>query len=251
MMKSNYLLKVSLCLFLTGQVSAAESQWGLGIGAMAEQQGYVDVDTKTTVIPIISYESENLRISGPQLEYKLTQYKTPELGTVNFSVLGQYRFDGYEADDGDVFIGMDERSGAFELGFSVDYRSKLGSLSFEFSNDVTNEHEGYETSLTYSKPYFFNSLVLEPYAKVAYLSDDLVNYYYGVEASEAKTNRHAYIGEATTNGEIGLRMRWQAGKHHQFISNLSYKSFGSEIKDSPLVEKSGGANLILGYVYVF
>lgn len=251
MMKSNYLLKLSLCLFFTGQVSAAESQWGIGIGAMADQQGYVDVDTKTNVIPIISYESENFRINGPQLEYKLAEYKISELGTVNFSALGKYRFDGYEADDGDIFIGMDERSGAFELGFLVDYQSKLGNLSFEFSSDVTNEHEGFESSLTFSKPYFFNSVVLEPYARVSYFSDDLVNYYYGVKSSEATTNRLEYNAESTINGEIGLRMRWQAGKHHQFISSLSYKSFGSEIKDSPLIEESGGANLILGYIYVF
>lgn len=250
-MKLNYLLKASFCLLLAGETLAEESQWGIGIGVMADKQGYMDVDTKTTVIPIVSYESEHFRINGPKIEYKLANYEISGFGSLNFSLLGQYRFDGYEADDGDIFKGMDDRSGAFELGFSVDYETELGGLSFEFANDVTGEHEGYEASLTYSKPYFFDSIVFEPYVKVSHFSDDYVNYYYGVEAHEATSNRQAYLGDATTNGELGLRLHWQVGKRHSFVSSLSYTSFGSEIKDSPLIENSGGAKLILGYVYAF
>ncbi|SFC99058.1 MipA/OmpV family protein [Pseudoalteromonas denitrificans] len=250
-MKLTYLLKAPLCMLLAGEVSADESQWGLGIGAMADKQGYAGVNTKTTVIPITSYESENFSINGPQFEYTLGKYTIPDFGALKLSLLGQYRFDGYEAEDGDIFNGMDKRSGAFELGFSVGYSSNLGGISFEFVNDVTNKHEGYEASLTYSRPYFFDSVIIEPYAKISHFSDNFVNYYYGVEDHESLSNRQAYVGEDTVNGEIGLRMRWQAGKHHSFISNLSYRSFGSDIKNSPLVSGSGGANIILGYVYAF
>lgn len=48
----------------------AENRWGLGIGGMVEDQGYVDVGNKTTVISFVYFESQNLRIYGPKLNIK-------------------------------------------------------------------------------------------------------------------------------------------------------------------------------------
>lgn len=231
---------------ITSTNAFAESKWGLGLGAIVSDQGYIGVGNETSVVPIIYYQSENFQLLGPNLSYKLVEFNDL---TVNLT--GQYRFDGYEEDDSDIFLGMEDRSGSFDLGFAIDYEMSFGDLSFEFLTDATNEHEGNEFSLSYSKSYNFKSYSLKPYVKVTRQSEDLVDYYYGVRTNEATVNRAFYVGEATTNVELGLQAMWRVGKHHNFIGYASYTAYGSEIKDSPLVDASSSTNLILGYMYVF
>lgn len=242
----------SLSIFLaSSKLSAEEYQWGLGLGTMFQSQGYKEADNKTNITPIISYESENLRINGPKAEYTLLKRKVPNVGGFKLSLIGQYRFEGYDSDDSDVLEGMDERSGAFEAGISLGYKNKKSILVLEYLQDISNSHEGNEVSLTYLRPYSFKSLTLSPYARVSHFSDDFVNYYYGVESNEAMAFRPTYIGSATTSLETGIKGVWELGKRHRFITNISYERFGKEVEDSPLIEESGSAKLALGYVYAF
>jgi len=204
------------------------------------------VDNQITVIPIISYESENLRINGPKFGYKLTKYKG-----LNFSFIGQYRFDGYKASDGDIFKGMATRENAFELGAALSYRSELGGLSLKLLADASNSHQGHELSLTYVTRYQFGSLKLTPYVNITCSSEKFVDYYYGVSADEVLDVRPYYSGKATINTQLGIRASKQFSTHHRFIVKASYIKFGDEITQSPLVNKSGAGKLTMGYFYVF
>ncbi|MFT4925513.1 MAG: outer membrane protein [Phenylobacterium sp.] len=226
--------------------ASAQSQWGLGVGAIVSDKGYVDIGNESTVIPMVFYQSESFYLLGPKFGYKWLVFDD-----VNIDLVGQYRFDGYKEDDGDIFQGMEDRSGALDLGLSVDYKTAWGDLSFEYLTDATNEHKGNEMSLSYSKPYGSKSLQITPYVKVNRFSEDLVDYYYGVRANEETASRAVYIGEATTNIELGVKATWRVGKHHNFIGYTSYTAYGAEIEDSPLIDSSGNLSLLLGYMYVF
>ncbi|MEM0911797.1 MAG: MipA/OmpV family protein, partial [Pseudomonadota bacterium] len=83
------------------------------------------------------------------------------------------------------------------------------------------------------------------------LSDDLVDYYYGVRQSEAILNRPFYLGESTTNVTLGINSNWQWDRQNRFVANLSVTALGSEIEDSPLIDASTNVQFILGYLYVF
>ncbi|MEL7060199.1 MAG: MipA/OmpV family protein, partial [Acidobacteriota bacterium] len=77
--------------------------------------------------------------------------------------------------------------------------------------------------------------------------DDLLDYYYGVRASEARPGRPAYEASAGFSPEIGIdafylssgRWIWQAG--------LTWETFASEIEDSPIVEDSDSLS---GYTFI-
>jgi len=240
------MLSVTLLTTLMATHVQAESVWGLGLGAVANDNGYVDVGTEVNAVPVVFYQSEDVYLLGPNFGYNMFDYAGLE-----FSLVGQYRFDGFKEEDEEIFRGMEERSGSLDLGFSIGYDSDYGNLSFEYVTDVTSEHEGNEMSLSYSLPYRFDTYEITPFIKANRMSDDLVDYYYGVRANEVTQSRAFYQADASTNFEVGVNSRWQMGKHHNFIGNLSYQSFGAEIKDSPLVDKSGGLQLVVGYMYVF
>ncbi|GLR71557.1 MipA/OmpV family protein [Agaribacter marinus] len=223
-----------------------ESRWGLGLGLVISDQGYIDVSNEVTPVPVVYYQTENFQLLGPNFSYKLA-----EMSDLTLDFVGQLRFDGFEEGDSDTFRGMEDRSGSFDLGLSVGYQTGFGDFSAQFITDATNEHKGNEFSLTYSTSYNFETYNIKPYLTLTRQSEDIVDYYYGVRSDEETQSRALYIGEATTNVELGVQANWRVGQHHNFITYASYTAFGSEIKDSPLVDASGSANLILGYMYVF
>lgn len=222
------------------------SQWGIGIGAIAQDQGYVDISTETNVIPVIYYQSENFQLLGPNFSYQLYQQDD-----FSFELAGQYRFDGFKPEDGDIFAGMEERKGTFDLGFGFDYESDFGDFSVKLLADAGGEHKGNEISIGYSKDFRFERAVLTPYVNATRMNADLIDYYYGVRTSEVTDSRHFYQGESTTNFEFGARYQWQYDQNHSILFDAAYTAYGSAIKDSPLVDGSGSLRVILGYVYVF
>lgn len=117
MMSKKFIFTVVLSAVTAATTSPrifAESRWGLGLGAVISDQGYVDIGNEITPVPVIYYQSENFQLLGPNFSYKLT-----EIDDLAFSFTGQFRFDGYEEDDGDIFLGMDDRSGSFDLGLAI------------------------------------------------------------------------------------------------------------------------------------
>ena len=224
----------------------SKSLWGLGLGIVTGDKGYEGIGTETTPIPVIYHETENFQLLGSSFSYKLSEF-----GDLTLSLVGLYRLSGYSSSDGDIFDGIKRRSDSFDLGVSAEYEGEFGDVSFEYLADTTNNHDGNEMSLTYAMPYTFNSTLLKPYIKLTRQSDDLVDYYYGVRSNEATSSRAYYRGKATTNIESGVQASYQINRHHNLISYASYTAYGSEIKDSPLMDKSGSFSLIMGYMYVF
>lgn len=240
------ILSTALLTIFTSGTVLAESQWGLGLGGVVSDQGYVDLGTETQLVPVIFYQSEDVYLFGPEFGYKLASYTDLEL-----NLIGKFRFDGFKEDDGDIFKGMKERSGPLDLGFSAEYETQMGDFSLSFLTDGTSEHKGNEISVGYSLPFHFDTYEITPFVSATHQSQDLVDYYYGVRVDEVTASRAFYEGKSTTNYEIGVNSRWQFGQHHNLVANISYESFGSEIKDSPLVDKSGGMKMVVGYMYVF
>ena len=243
-MKLHKLLPVCFTLFATD--AFAEGKWGIGLGAISQDEGYIGIGRETNLVPVIFYQSEDFYILGPRFGYEVGA-----VGDLEFSLVGQYRFDGYEVADGDIFNGMEDRKGSFDLGVEMEYETDLGDFGFEFITDATSEHKGQEMSVSYSLPFILQDGSITPYVALTHLSNDLVDYYYGVRANEATSTRAFYEGKSTTNVEMGIQSRWNYGENHLFVVNASVERVGSEIKDSPLVDSSTNTQFILGYVYVF
>jgi outer membrane protein len=53
------------------------------------------------------------------------------------------------------------------------------------------------------------------------------------------------------NTSLGVRTDYMWGEHHALFLQAEYTALGSEIKDSPLTDRSGESRLFLGYMYRF
>jgi len=164
---------------------------------------------------------------------------------------GNYRLDGYEAEDSPYLMGMDDRDGTLELGVEYSYDTGFGKIGIEVVADTLGTHEGYQADVSFSYPINFDNGQLSPYIGAQYSSDDLVDYYYGVKSTEVTQARQFYQADAAVNIVMGIRSTWFSGPHHRFVAMLQYKALDDSIKDSPIIDDDYAANLILGYAYAF
>lgn len=232
-------------LLLSGAAIAQPDEqqgWGAGLGTVIQQQGYVGASTETMIFPMLSYQGENFYWQGPELGYAVSD---------NLSFFGSYRFDGFDEDDSDFFAGMEERKGSLDLGVAYTFDTDIGNIEVEAAFDVLDEHGGYELGVSYGFPLPALGGMIIPSVGVSYVSDDLVEYYYGVRASEATDIRSQYHGEATVNFNVGVTGFWSIQESQQIFAGLSYDILGSGIEDSPLIEDSASTSLVVGWIYQF
>ncbi|WP_166424162.1 MipA/OmpV family protein [Paraglaciecola sp. 20A4] len=231
------------------------SQWGIGIGAISQQQGIEGIDRNTVVIPFLSYESQYIRWFGPSIDIKLPSLIIDSTQKIKFSLTGRYDFGGYDNDDIEdtpILQGMDEREGGFGIGAKAHWQNPWLDVNAQWMSDVSGDREGYFFSLGVDKTWMFGQqIMLSPRIVAVFLNDNYVDFQYGVRSYEATAARSMYKGEATVNIEYGMRVAYLFDKRSSVFIDGSITSLGDEIKDSPLVDSATENKFMLAYLYKF
>jgi outer membrane protein len=84
-----------------------------------------------------------------------------------------------------------------------------------------------------------------------YLNRDRTDYYYGVRPAEATLSRPAYSAPATWNIEINVTGIVNFGSRMRLFAKMDRESFGSGIKESPLVDGFASYSFISSLNYIF
>ena len=232
--------------YATDKYDEPELSWGVGLGMISEDEGYTEVGSDSTAVPIFIINYGKFYLMGPKFGYQL-------YGNNNytFGLIGNYRLDGYEAEDSPYLKGMDDRDGTLDIGVEYSYDTGFGKIGIEVVADTLGKHEGYQADISFSYPINFDNGQLSPYIGAEYRSDDLVNYYYGVKNTEVTQIRQFYQADSAVNLVMGIRSTWFSGPHHRFVAMLQFKAFDDSIKDSPIIDADDAYNMIFGYAYVF
>jgi MipA family protein len=223
-----------------------EARWGLGLGVSSKTSPYQGVDTKTTILPMVSYENRYVRVLGPSLEVKL-----PSSGSVSTALLVRYSDQGYKASDAIELQGMDERKGGLWLGARADWRLPWVQLGAEWLGDANGRSEGQQIKLEASRHVPIGALHFKPRLALVWQDRSFVDYYYGVKATESREARASYAGSDTVSTELGLQMNLPLAPGQSIFLDLSHTFLGSAIKNSPLVGRNGVSAARMAYVYRF
>ncbi|QGL80176.1 hypothetical protein GPNADHDJ_01130 [Stenotrophomonas maltophilia] len=236
-----------------GEGEPEDSSWGLGLAVMSVQNAYKGTDRETKVLPMISYENRFVKLGGPNLELKLPGIELSGSQRLNFGVTTQL-FDGagYEAKDSPALAGMAERKSSIWVGAKMEWENDLADVKLEWLGDASGKSKGQRLALGLERKIMLSPrLMLIPQVGVEWVDKKYVNYYYGVRDSEATAGRSAYTGKATLNPEISLSGIYRFDRHHSMMLNVGVRSFGKEIKNSPIVGRSTENRVMLGYKYSF
>jgi outer membrane protein len=229
------------------------SSWGLGLGVVSGQKAYKGTDRETKALPMLSYENQYVKLSGPNLELKLPGLELSDSQRLNFGVVTKlFGGGGYEASDSPALAGMAERKSSVWAGAKVEWENDVADVNLELLGDASGKSKGQRVVLGLERKWMLSpELMLVPRVGVEWVDKKYVDYYYGVRASEATAGRAAYVGKATVNPEISLTGIYRFDKQQSLMLNVGVKSLGKEIKNSPIVGRSTENRVMLGYLYRF
>ena len=234
------------------ETAKPSSSWGLGVGAISSQQPYTGIDRDNKAIPLIYFENQYLRVFGPNAEVKLSQFEINDTQHIDFSLVGQYDFSGYDANDSRVFDGMSDRKSSFWAGAKVQWRTDWVDAHAEWLGDVSGNSKGQRFNLGLERTWRLDDhMTLTPHVTAMWQDKKYVDYYFGVRDSEARIDRAAYDGKSALNTEFGVRGNYMFDKHHSVFLDIKATRFANEIKDSPLVDRSTENSALFGYLYRF
>ncbi|MET0267512.1 MAG: MipA/OmpV family protein [Duganella sp.] len=222
------------------------SRWSLGIGAVALDRIYRDVERDTMALPLVSYENEWISASVPTFDVKLLKGES-----LSLRLRARWAGDGYEADDAPILAGMEKRKSSLWAGSALIWKTDVANLSAEVLADAMDNSKGMRAKLQIDRRFGFGKFGLTPRLGAEWVDDKFVDYYYGVRRAEVRSGRAFYEGKATTSALAGVRLDYSPARHHTVFVDVGATRYGSSVKDSPLVGKASQTAVVLGYAYRF
>jgi outer membrane protein len=243
----------------SGKILSIEEEKGLpwiggelrvGLGVAAGSGVYKGEGSEVNPAPFFNYENGPLEILGHD-SIDLT-FKFYRGGVFSIGLIGSLSLDeGYDADDSDFLKGMDELETLYSAGLEFEGNYAGWAANLEILQDISGEHDGQEVELSLGYQWMVAGFEVRPGLSLTWMSQDTVDYLYGVSAKEARADRPAYSPDA--DFEIGAELMIQRALFGNFsaVGLVEVSTFGSEIADSPLVEEDYEVGGVLGVMYRF
>ncbi|XTZ36870.1 MipA/OmpV family protein [Salmonella enterica] len=249
------LSRISTVALLCSSFSAIaddSTQWGLGVGVASTQKPYAGIDREYNPLPLVHIENRYFQLLGTTAEIKLPGLQWGDDQQVNAALIVRYDGAGYESDDARILQGMAKRKGGFWGGAKLEWRNEIATLFTDWTHDLSGNSQGQRVRAGVEKRWQLGDhFSLTPRVVANWYDSKYIDYYYGVAPDEARSWRPEYQADASLNTEIGLRSAWQFNRHHIVMLDLQATLLGSEIKDSPLVDRTNENRVFLSYLYNF
>lgn len=218
--------------------------YGAALGVRREI--YIDYDNRVIPLPILGYRGEKLRVFGPFVNYEM--YRA---GAFGVDAKLSPRFGGFDESDSDIFDGMEERKFSMDLGLGLTWQRDDWKLELAGLYDVLDRSDGREWRASLGRAFRVGKVFLEPTIGVSYLDSRHVDYYYGVDESEAASFRPAYLGKSALNRNLGISLvtpAWFDGLTRISVENTWYDS---AISDSPLTDADSSLGIYIAFSKFF
>ena len=221
-------------------------RWGDSPYRGVEDIGSVVNDNEYDLMPFYFYEGKYLFAHGSSAGVHLWQNAHFRL-----DALVDYRFDRLEPEKSSFFDTVDPREQSLDGGLEAAVHGAWGELSVSWLTDTLDRHNGEELALEYRYTLQQGRWTMSPFASYFYQDDDLIDYYYGVDASEAREDLPEYSGEGGGSWRVGLNTSYRWSKRMRLFANIAVDSLASEIRHSPLVDESITHSAMVGLAYGF
>jgi outer membrane protein len=162
-----------------------------------------------------------------------------------------------EYDNDELLAGLRRRESTF--GSAIRYSQYLQDALFTI--DVFYGGSGYDVNNNYVEGIIIDSFYsyLLPYknwdiylgAGLTYFSQDIINYYIGVDNSEVLATRPEHTAKASFRGQAEVYALYPLSASWSFHTGITQSVFSNNVKESPLVDTNLETQVMLGVLYVF
>lgn len=226
--------------------AAASSSWALGAGVGVVRLPYKDIDTRTQVFPFVRYESQHLNVFGTGADFKFAP-----IGDLSLRLRARYDFsDGYDASDSSFLRGKADRKGGFRAGVAAVWKPGPVEVTLDWLAGVGSA-KGKKANLSLAVPFRAGRVRISPYVGAGWVDSRFATWYFGVRPEEARAGRPAYDAGSTVNVTAGVRTELPFGQRQALFLDVSGTHYGSDIADSPIVDRSSSTTVRVGYAFRF
>jgi outer membrane scaffolding protein for murein synthesis (MipA/OmpV family) len=219
---------------------------GIRLGQSLYRAFDSDEQRQTDLIPLYLYNGKYLFARGTSGGLHLLNRESLE-----FNALARYRFQKLDPDRNAYYEGLEERDQTVDAGFEVILRQDWGTFTADWMTDVLDRHNGEEIGLSYRYDIDLGPWTISPFIAWSRQDADLTNYYYGVSAAEARTDRPEYAPGESQWVTFGMNSAWRITDRIELFANVGFGGVDSVVRQSPLVAEDSGSAVFLGGTYVF
>jgi len=217
----------------------------VGGGVIFAPRPYDGASAAVIPIPVVNVRYKRLFAEGIRGGYQFLQ-----AGQLTGNAYVQANFEGLESTDSPYLEGMTNRSMSADAGAEIVYRARPVGFRFNVLSDVLGRNSGQEISLQAltGAPLGRGSFLLAGIGP-RWVSATRVDYYYGVSAAEARSDRPEYRGTSSWNWDLSLGANIRLAGKWSLFALFSREAFGSAIENSPVVSGPAAYSMITSLTY--
>jgi len=229
--------------------AAMAGTFSLGASALMDSSPYKGVDTRYYAVPIINYEGDDFYFRSLMAGYYLWKDDSNKLSlTAGYQPFG---FKPSKSDD-DQVKRLDKRRGTAMAGLAYSHNEEWGTIRTAVLGDVLDNSNGIIADATYLYTFKQDNWSLVPGVGVTWNSANQNKYYYGIDSNESRrSGLDSYKPSSGFNPYVELSARYDINQDWQAFFTGRYIRLASEIKDSPMVNKSYNGVIWTGVTYTF
>ncbi len=244
-------LKMIALLLAASAVSTAQADdFGLGLSLGYASSPYKEHDKTLLPMPLLSYEGERFFIRATGLGAYLWKDKVHAISAgISYRPL---HFDPSKTSNQGLSL-LDERDATASVDLQYAARTDYGMPSLKISRDVIGDSDGLSIDAAYRYPFKLSPpITFTPGAGMIWENKKRVAYYYGVSDAEAlRSGITAYAPSAATSTYLSFEGVWKFAERWQLHVGGRGTFVGSEIEDSPMVDKNHTFSSYLGMQHRF
>jgi outer membrane protein len=226
------------------------NDYALGVAVSTKQNPYIGAKNSTIVYPYLTSLNDAtltddwLVIRAGDLGVRWVTDNGWELG-----VVGRIQTLGLGNSDADELVGISDKKWGVEMGPTIGWRGWPVQINFTVYAEITGHHDGTSSNLTFSVPYKLPRGYIVPTFELDYRNSDYLDYYYGVTDDEALPSRPAYTPDDEISPAVRVRFGYELSPKWLLSGGFGVQYLGSEVSDSPIVERDHIWSARIGLAY--
>lgn len=248
-MKKHILTSLLLGLSVSTTALSQES-YSLGLGVGYQQKPYIGDKSDWVPVPHLEYQNGNFFIKG--LTAGLYLYNAP--ATKIDAHLRYQSLSFKPSDSRGALTGLDRRKSTVEFGVGIQHTfTNQVFVSADLNADILGRSDGMNLDAAAGMVHSVNDhFKIVPKIGGIWSSKDHNNYYYGVSQSESnRTGIEAYKADSSFTPYIGVGTVVNATENLHIFGGAQFKFLPSEVKNSPMTNRSTTSSFALGINYNF
>lgn len=242
-------LALGVLTAITATSALADNKFSVGAGVGVLEAPYKDYDRTVVPVPVITYEGDDFWFRGLGGGYYLWNDESDKLSITAY--YSPFEFKPKDSDDRQLRQ-LDKRKATLMAGLSYVHNTQYGFLRTSLAGDTLDNSNGVSWDLAWLYRYTNGGLTLTPGIGVEWSSENMNEYYYGVSGKESRrSGLDRYDPDSDWSPYLELSASYKLNDDWSLYGTGRYTRLSSEVKDSPMVDKSWAGALSAGVTYSF